>query len=235
MTSNADIDPGSIVARIIAEIEDQPAVRPLLLRTLLTEEFLAMPARMLRLEEKLEGFQAEVNERFDRMDGRFDRMDDRFDRMEGTQDRMSGQLSNLMGSRYERKAIRRAPRLINRFLGLHNGEVIVAINRQNGKEITDLVNRATVMSVITDVDADELDEADIILEAVSAQDQQAYVVAEVSITIDEDDISRARERADTLQLASGTATHAAVIGSAISPANRQNAQSSRVTVIDLRE
>ena len=53
MTANPEIDPNSIVARIISELENQPAVRPPLLRALLTDEFLAMPARLMRMADDI--------------------------------------------------------------------------------------------------------------------------------------------------------------------------------------
>ena len=42
----------SLVSRIIQELEDQPQARTLLLQTLLTEEFLLLPSKMDRLEER---------------------------------------------------------------------------------------------------------------------------------------------------------------------------------------
>ena len=62
MTSNPDIDPNSIVARIISELENQPGVRPLLLRTLLTDEFLAMPARLMRMDDDISVLKNDVAE-----------------------------------------------------------------------------------------------------------------------------------------------------------------------------
>ena len=53
MTANPEIDPNSIVARLISELENQPGVRPLLLRALLTDEFLAMPARLMRMADDI--------------------------------------------------------------------------------------------------------------------------------------------------------------------------------------
>ena len=62
MTSNQEIDPNSIVARIISELENQPGVRPLLLRTLLTDEFLAMPARLMHMDDDISVLKNDVAE-----------------------------------------------------------------------------------------------------------------------------------------------------------------------------
>ena len=270
MTSNSEIDPNSIVARIISELEDQPAARPLLLRTLLTDEFLAMPARMLRIEQDISTFKSDVGQRFDAvgqrfdavgqrfdavdqrfdamdqrfdgmdqrfdgMDQRFDAMDQRFDGMDRKMDTMQGQLNNLTGTEYQRRAVRRAPRLVKRYLDVQNGEVLMAINRQNGHSVTELVNRATQTGTITEDDADELDRTDIILRGETPEGAEVYVIGEVSITIGDEDVDRAAERARIMQMASGATTHAAVIGSYISTANQERAEFNRVTVIAINE
>ena len=256
MTSNSEIDPNSIVARIISELEDQPAARPLLLRTLLTDEFLAMPARMLRIEQDISTFKSAVDQRFDAVDQRFDAvdqrfdavdqrfdavdqrfdaMDQRFDAMDRKMDTMQGQLNNLTGTEYQRRAVRRAPRLVKRYLDVQNGEVLMAINRQNGHSVTELVNRATQTGTITEDDADELDRTDIILRGETPEGAEVYVIGEVSITIGDEDVDRAAERARIMQMASGATTHAAVIGSYISTANQERAEFNRVTVIAINE
>ena len=44
------LDPESLVARIIEELQASPEAQALLLRALLTNEFLGMPARLERVE-----------------------------------------------------------------------------------------------------------------------------------------------------------------------------------------
>ena len=51
----------------------------------------------------------------------------------------------------------------------------------------------------------------------------AYVVAEESVTIDEDDIERAHRRVVLIRKATGAGIHGAVIRAHILAANRQNA------------
>ena len=167
------------------------------------------------------------------MTARFDGIDARLDDMTARQDTMQGQLNNITGTDYERRAVRRAPRLVRRYLGVQNAEVLVAINRQNGRTITDLVNSAAIAGTITEDDADDLDRADIILQGNSPDGDGVYVVAEVSITIDETDVDRASQRARILHNASGATAHAAVIGTVISDANCERAHHSHVTVITL--
>ena len=58
-----------------------------------------------------------------------------------------------------------------------------------------------------------------------------YVVGEASITIADHDVDRARERADILATITGADVLAAVIGTAISEANRERARSGNVRVL----
>ena len=58
--TSTQIDPESLVARIIAELQANPEAQKLLLRTLLTDEFLGMPARLARMEADIGTIKADV-------------------------------------------------------------------------------------------------------------------------------------------------------------------------------
>ncbi len=181
----------------------------------------------------LEAKQDATAARFEGIDARLDTVQGQLDTVADKQDTMPGQLSNLTGTEYERRAIRRAPRLVRRHLGAPNAEALVAINRQNGRAITDLVNNVVMAGAVTEDDADDLDRADIILRGNSPEGDGVHVVAEVSITVADTDVDRAGQRAPILHHASGATTHAAVIGASISDANRERARGSQATVIAL--
>ena len=68
------LDSESLVARIIAELQANPHAQRLLLRALLTNEFLGLPARLDRIEKDVAELKAEMNRRFDQVDQRFDQM-----------------------------------------------------------------------------------------------------------------------------------------------------------------
>ena len=109
----APLDPESLVARIIAELQANPHAQRLLLRALLTNEFLGMPARLDRIEKDIAELKAEMNGRFKQVDGRFEQVDRRFDKVDRRFeqvdrrfDRMAEQISDLdrkidrLGSRW---------------------------------------------------------------------------------------------------------------------------------------
>ena len=54
------VDPESLVARIITELRDNPEAQKLLLRALLTDEFLNMPVRQERMEADIEIIKADL-------------------------------------------------------------------------------------------------------------------------------------------------------------------------------
>ncbi len=56
------LDPESLVARIIAELQANPEAQPLLLRAMLTNEFLGMPARLDRIEKDVAELKGKVVE-----------------------------------------------------------------------------------------------------------------------------------------------------------------------------
>ena len=247
------------ISELLAALDSDPQMAEALRQRILTRELLDLPQkvadladsvsrmaavfdrRLTTVEERLDDFaeqQITANERLDHMDGRLDRMDGRLGRMDGRLDRieteqtiMRGQLNNLTGTDYERRVVRRSSRLVRRHLGVRSATVLVAINRPNGDTIAALLNDGAERGVITEDDADELDRADIILRGSSPDGDDIYVVGEISITIDDSDVDRASDRARILRRASGATTHAAVIGTSISDANRERAGNSGVAVI----
>ena len=60
-TVRTQLDPKSYVARIIEELEGNPEARVLLMRALLTDEFLKMPPRMERMERTIAVIERDVS------------------------------------------------------------------------------------------------------------------------------------------------------------------------------
>lgn len=239
----------NLIVELLAALENDPHLEEALRQRLLTRELLDLPNKvaeladmMARMAETLDRRLTAVEERVDAFEAqqaatneRLDHMDERLDRITADQRVMRGQLNNLNGSDYERKVVRRAPRLVRRHLGVRNATVLMAINRPAGDTIAGLLDNGVDRGVITEDDADELDRVDVILQGSSPDGEDAYVVGEISVSIDDGDIDRASARARILRTASGTTSHAAVFGTAISDNNRERARSSDVTVVILNE
>ena len=193
-------------------------------------------------QERLEERQDRTEARQDRTEARQDRMEARQDRMESDladlkaiQQRMQGQLNNLTGTTYERKVAKRAPRAARRYLDIRNAALVYSLASPDNPHLSNLLEQATDARAISDDQADDLEQADLILLGQTPAGEPAYAVAEVSVTVDRNDVDRAARRARILQAASGVATQAAVIGTAISDANRRRAADAGVTFIAMTE
>lgn len=60
MLEEQKLDPTSLVARIIAELQANPDAQRLLFRALMTNEFLGMPVRLARIEEDIVQIKTDV-------------------------------------------------------------------------------------------------------------------------------------------------------------------------------
>ncbi len=216
------------ITELLAAMDNDPQLKEELRQRLLTRELLELPQKLARLADT-------VDRMAETLDRRFTLLEERVDGLAAEQRIMRGQLNNLIGSDYERKVVRRAPRLVRRHLGVRNAAALVAISRPNGDTIASLLNDGADRGVITEDDADELDRADVILRGSSPDGDDVYVVGEISIAIDDNDVERASAQARVLRTASATTTHAAVFGTAISDSNRERARNSDVTVVILNE
>ena len=103
--------------------------------------------------------------------------------------KMGGDVSRLLGEDYESHVATYAHRFLRRGLGIN--AVLFACQRDKSA-LTRLLDEAEMQGRIDAAEVDELDRADLILTVDGPTD---YLLSEVSITIQQDDIDRARERA----------------------------------------
>lgn len=105
-------DSETLVNRIIAELRADPAAQDMLLKALLTGEFLGIPVRLEGIEDTLRSIQASIGaietrldrleagqqrteERLDRIEDRQQRTEERLDRLETTVDRIDNTVNRL--------------------------------------------------------------------------------------------------------------------------------------------
>jgi len=237
-------DPESLVNRIIAELESRPEVRPALLRALLTDEFLLLPAKVDRLMElvptvenlqqdvsELKEGQARLEERQERLEAGQARLEERQDRLEAGQarlergqQRMGGQLSNLTGSQYQRHVAEIGYRLVRRELGIHDAHLLDTDSTPGRRMIIDISDAAEAAGRITVAESDEVILSDVILVGVDETSQPVQVLLEVSLTVQQHDIERSEARARILEKATGIRTLAGLVGENIPEEERTRAQ-----------
>ena len=140
-----------------------------------------------------------------------------FSDLKTAQVKMSSQLDNLTGTDLERQAARLASRRARQHLDVNRAELLLALTVPDHPEFRDLLNDAAAEGIISDQEADDLQQADLVLRGTTPNGVTTNVVAEVSVTIGTDDILRASQRAAIMAQASGQPTLAAVMGQSLPP------------------
>ena len=127
-------------------------------------------------------------------------------------DRMGGHLSNLMGTDYESTAARYADRLARRHLHLLSPVVTARARGANATLPLPVGDQAAEAGRISWDEADDLAFSDVIVAAVTEEGKDVFVLAEISMTVQQKDRENAARRADILQRATGTPTIPVTIG-----------------------
>ena len=194
----------------------------------LAEQMAALTARVDGLTEQVDGLSRELRE-FVREQREFNR------RMEGRMNTLTGQVGNLRGERYERRLKRRLPNLLRSRCQLDHCELLQNPEENLPPQMLNALWGQQRAGKVTAEEMEHLLEADYIVRArgMEEEDGERYVVVEAALTVDDRDIERARERADTLERATGVATLALVVGETINPPQWSRAQGQGVTLLQV--
>ena len=138
---------------------------------------------------------------------------------------MSGDISRIRGTDYESHVATYVHRFLRRNLGIN---ATVLSTQRDKSALTGLLDEAETQGNIQAQETDELDKADLVLTADGPTD---YLLAEVSITVQQDDIDRAAERARLLAKATARTVTPFAIGAREQPDLRRG----RVQVVLIPE
>lgn len=238
MTTTASItSTDSVVARIVAELEHNPDARTLLLRTLLTDDLLELPARVDRIEERLLALIEQVaeNSRLIAENGRLiaenGRQIDALTQKVGT---MDGKLGNLTGEFAERKVHANIHSILAQHLQapLRSRKILKSVYIDVDQSLREAIQDAAEDGLIDDAARIGAFATDIIVGCGRRGEREnIYLVGEISRTINNDDITRAYERARTIGVATGSETMAAAIGGFVAPPQTRLADELGVRVL----
>ena len=159
-------------------MDRDPALRDALRRHILTDELLQVPARLERIEGDIGTLQAGQA-----------RLEQKVDRIDGEVRRLGGDVRRLAGTDYESHVAAHVHRYLRRNLGIN---AAVLASQGDRSALTNLLDEAESQGIIRPADTDELDKTHLVLTADGPTD---YLLAEVSITVQQDDADRAAERA----------------------------------------
>ena len=219
------LDPESLVARIIAELQANPEAQRLLLRALLTNEFLGMPARLDRIDKDIAELKADVAEL-------------KTDVAELKTDvaKLKTDVGTLKGSDLEMKVHRRIQPLLSQHLELRRVRIIQSAVHQAPEDFTELVATAADEGRISVSQEHRIIATDVILCGQRRRDRApVWVAVEVANRIDADDIVRSRTSADTLAAVLGEEAVPLVAGKRIDAADRKRAAAAGVRYLEVPE
>lgn len=209
-----ELSPESIARQLVSEIRADPRVRELVLRELLTEDFLRLPDEIReyrvstdRRLDALEQGQQQLTESVQQLTEEVRRLTESSQRLTQGQRRLDGPVGNLRGHSYEQKCAEQ----IELVMVDHFGNIALA-DRSN---INNLLLPARRDGRLTRQQFDQGRVIDIIGHGAPLGEQsEVQAVVEVSVTINESDIHNARRRAILLQDLTGVNTRAFCVANA---------------------
>ena len=208
------------MARIIAELEANPAAQQMLLRAMLTGEFLGMPVRLNAIERDV----AEIKRRVTTLEQ--DVAELKLDMKAVKID-----VAALKGDSLEVRMHKWIRAFVSQKLGLRRPDIVHGAVTHTDRELQEAVYEAVDADRITVGQEVRVFATDLILRAQRRHDRaNAWVAVEASNTLDRRDVERARESADALHAIFGEPATAAVMGHVIPSPHRELADASGVEV-----
>jgi len=153
-------------------------------------------------------------------------------RIENRMDRMEGRIGRLEGAELERQVHANIAGIVCERLEINRPQVLKSIVVSTVPELFDLLGDAQAAGRIDRPQFLSLLRTDIILSARDDRARLIYVVIEISRTVHDYDLDRARERADILAAASSASTVALAMGYIIPPQQRRKAEDLGILLLE---
>ena len=250
------------IADLVRILREQPEWAEAVRSILLSQELLELPERFAKfvqrvdqkfeaIDQRFDSLTQEMNTRFQEVDARFEEVNAQFKgvnarfeevnaqfegvnaQFEGVNNRLNrleGQVGNLNGYIYEQRVKNAALVRARNVLGLQDPQIALTPDTGRTVELDRLVNRALSSGAISPEQEEELQETDIIIAGAGNR----YAVIEISITADNNDIQRARMRADILANVTGGEVTPVIITANLNEPQRIFAEDQGVTVFTMR-
>ena len=218
MSAKERLDPTSLVARIIAELQANPDAQRLLLRALLTNEFLGMPARLDRIEQDIAELRADVAGLKTDVAG-----------LKTDVAGLKTDVAYLKGSDLEHRLHRKIRPLISGALALKRAQIVQSMVQEPNRDFLDRLEDALENGRITEGQDARIEATDFILHAQRRDDRApVWIAVEASYRVHANDIQRVRASADALSAVFDTEAVAVVAGYVIDPPDAERAEAAGV-------
>lgn len=156
-------------------------------------------------------------------------------RLEGTVARMDGRIGKLEGVDYERHVSRTFMGVLSSALGrMRRGRLLHSVAYGTTTEFSDLMEDLLDADKISEDQWHEILLSDAVVRGVKGG-ATVYAVAEISLTVHQDDIDRAAERAAIMRQATGATAYPVVVGASVPPPQMAQASEKGVTAIIVRQ
>ena len=202
---------------------------------LVYQNFQLVYERLDRLESdvaRIDGNIERIDHTLNRMDGRINQIDGRINQIDGKINRMDGRMDNGFGTNYEFKIAKNIRAITGQFLHIRRARVLQGNMGGPDPEFMEVLERAEANGTITEDQFHQAMRSDIILTGQRKTDgADVFAVAEVSITVSSEDITRAVDRAAILATVIGQPVLPTVVGSHIDDARTDLAIANGVTVM----
>ena len=248
--------------RFLQALDDDPEFLQQVRQRLLSADLLELPERFAAFANHVSGFIAEtqgfiaeqrqVNARFDGFIAEQRETNARFDGfiaetrgfiaeqrehnriIDRRLNRMDGRMDNGFGTNYEIKVAQNFGSIAGRDLGLRRVRLLHSVISPADGNLSDLIADAEDRGELDEQEVNDLLATDLIARGRRrGNEHDVYVAVEASITVGDEDIERAAERAGHLAKVMGAAAEPAVVGESIGPEQEKLARRRQVAVMRL--
>ena len=203
-----------------------------------TEAFMerteAFMEQMRLFVEQTQAFMAQTQQEFSEVKTRLTGVEDAVGRLDSTVSSLTGTVGRLDGREYERRVSRTLTGEVSRVLGLRRGRLVYSAAYGLHQSFQDQMEDELDAERITQSQWQELLNTDAIIRA-GEGGKTVFAVAGISVTVHEEDIIRAVERAAIIYQATGLTTYPVVVGSRIPQPQLVQAEARNVTTVTMQQ
>ncbi len=236
-STEPQLDPELLVTRIIAELQANPTAQRLLLRAMLTNEFLGVPARLDRIEQDI----VELNENVSRLNSdvevlKADVAELKVDVAELKVDvaELKVDVGHLKGDSLEAKLPRWIIPALSQGLSLRRARIVQGGYQATNEDFLESVESNLESGVISEHQAARIQLTDTIVRARKRDGgETVWVAVEASNKVHQEDITRCLEAADALRRVFGEEALPVVTGYSIDPPDKRRADGGGVVYLEV--